>query len=482
MNTHNDRVALDRKGNTAVDLRALLSRGLRAALLMGALAVPTIVAGVSSAATQLTPFKGTMSIVAGRNVAGQEGASYRLPGGIVVSLGPNCEGSVVAQPQMLALKSGKRTPTYSVYLSSGRVSVSIPSAGAGAIAIAGPGSVRIIAQKGNVSALASGHTLVAYSPNQALLVSQKDRLSTLAPGVIRQFSADSPTIDRPALAAPQWVSGRHVWLAIPADAEVTDFAWTQVATARSYSVQLIRQSDGQSIAEFTTDKTHLNEGLPRLAPGNYSMLVRAVDEQGLPGIESAAFRIQVVGVDVPPGATLKADRRIELKPTQTIHLNNAEGLLMTRSRERAKRPANEPVGVADGKPTPVMIHDDGDQPSLVWLLPSKIPILALAGPKWVVWPQQSVTLEVHWSDALGNRLGPEIEPVVSVFVGIEPVDVVWEKHAEYWRANLGPQPGNGPWVVRIEVRDQKGGLLARDFVEVQKRSRRMSIADFTATR
>jgi hypothetical protein len=493
MNTHKHRVAPDMTGTSrapSVALKGRMSfgRGLRAATLTCALLVPATLLGTSHAATQPTPFQGSFSVVAGRNVAGPEGASYRLPGGIVVSLSANCDGSVIPQPQMLALKSGKRTPTYSVFLNSGRVEVTIPSSSGGAVAIAGPASVRIIGQRGTISALASGRTMYAYSPNQALLVSQKERLSTLQPGVIRQFSADASPVDRPALKAPTWTGGRHVWLAIPAEVAVSDFTWSEVAGAHAYAVQLIRQDNGQAIAQFLTEKPHLSEGLPRLAPGKYAVVVRAVDQLGLAGLESAPFRIQVVGVDVPPGATLKADRRIELRPTQTIQLNNADGLLMTRSREREKRPANEPVGVADGKPTPVMIHDaDADQPSLVWLLPSKVPIVALAGPKWVVWPQQSVTLEVLWSDALGNRLAPEVEPVVNVFVGIEPVDVVWEKHSEYWRAALGPQPGNGPWVVRLEVRDQKGGLLARDFVEVQRRLRRRSFAtssigDLTATR
>ncbi len=84
-------------------------------------------------------------------------------------------------------------------------------------------------------------------------------------------------------------------------------------------------------------------------------------------------------------------------------------------------------------------------------------------------------LEVSWTDALGHQLAPDVEPVVSVLVGIEPVDVVWEKQPAAWHAKLGPQPGRGPWVVRLEVHDQKGGLLARDFVEVEQRPKHRSL-------
>jgi len=456
-------------------------RGLPTTLLMALLVLAGSFAVGSAKAAQLMPFRGSTSTVAGRNVAGEKGASYQLPAGIVVTFGPNSEGSVVTQPQMLALKPGKRTPTYSVFLNSGRVDIDIPSSSDGAVIVAAPASVRIITQKGRASALSVGRTTYAYSPNQALLVSQKERLSTLRAGIIRQFTPDAPVLDVPALGAPHWLSGRHVWLALPSDAEVSEFSWSPVADAQAYAVQLRRQETGETIAEFTFQATHVG-ALPRLSAGNYLLAVRAIDKLGLPGLESTPFRLQVVGVDVPPGASLKPDARIELRPTQTIQLNNAAGLSLTRSRERAKRPAGDPVGVSDGKPTPLLIHNDDDSapPCLMWLLPSKVPVQAVAGPKWVVWPQQSVTLQVQWVDALGNRLAPEIEPVVSVFVGIEPIDVVWEKHPDYWQATLSPQPGNGPWVVRLEVRDQQGGLLARDFVEVQRRSRRaiLSVASY----
>jgi hypothetical protein len=432
----------------------------------------SFVAQPTNASTPLAPFEGSATIIAGRNVAGREGARYRLPEGIQIALGPHAEASIASQPQMLALKAGKRTPTYSVFLSSGSVDVQIPDATGGAVAVAGPADVRVIAQRGRVSTLASGHDMYALSTKYPLLVSQKDRLSTLPPGVVRQFSGSTPPADHPALSAPQWLAGRPVWLALPTAVRLSNFAWSAVPGAEFYRVVLSRENSGQTVAQFVAKSTRLGDELPPVTAGNYHLVVRATDRLGLPGLESSPFRIQVVGVEVPPGAQLKPDARIELAPTQTIQLNNAEGLSLTRSRERAKRPASAPVGVVDGQPTPLVIQgEDSSSPCLVWLLPSRTPVTAHAGPKWAIWPQQTVVLEVRWTDGLGNRLGLKVEPVVNVFVGIEPVDVVWDKEPDYWRAVLPPQPGHGPWVVRLEVRDQQGGLLARDFVEVTERPR-----------
>jgi hypothetical protein len=266
---------------------------------------------------------------------------------------------------------------------------------------------------------------------------------------------------------------------MPEAAHVSNFAWSAVTGAQSYTIELRQAEGGQLVGEFTEKSTTLGESLPPLAVGNYLLFVRATDELGLPGLVSAPLRLQIVGIEVPPGAKLKPDARIELSQSQTIQLSNANGLSLTRSRERVKRRASEPIGIDDGKPTPILIHGDehGDEsatPCLMWLLPSKNPVSAQVGPKWVIWPHESVDLEVKWTDAQGHRLAPDVEPVVGVFVGIEPVDVVWDKQMDIWRAKLTPQSGHGPWVVRLEVHDQRGGLLARDFVEVEGRPKRRS--------
>jgi hypothetical protein len=439
--------------------------------------LPIIWQSTATANLQLSPVEGSATLVSGRNVAGSQGAKYRLPGGIQVSLSPNAEATIATQPQMLAITSGKRTATYSVFLSAGRVDVDIPSGSPGAVAVAGPADVRVIARQGQVSAFASGNCVFALSTKYPLLVSQKDRLSTLAPGLIRQFSRNAPPTDRPALEAPKWLAGRRVWLAIPDSAQVSNFAWTPVQGATRYAIELRRASDGHVIGEFSESSTKIGQSLPPLTAGNYQLAVRAVDDLGIPGFASELLRLQVVGVAIPPGAKLQPDARIEMSQTQTIQLNNADGLSVTRAHERIQRPASEPIGISNAKPTPIMIQgEDPATPCLMWLLPSKTPVSAHVGPKWVIWPHEPVDLEITWTDALGRHLAPDVEPVVNVLVGIEPIDVVWDKQTTYWHARLAPQPGHGPWVVRLEVHDQLGALLARDFVEVQQRPKHRATA------
>jgi hypothetical protein len=413
----------------------------------------------------------------GRKVAGDQGAAYVLPGGIRVAMTPNSEAVVAAQPQMLALTGAKRTPTYSVFLKQGRVDVDIPASASGAVAVAGPGDVRVICQQGSSSVSVIGHTSFVWTEKYPLLVSVKERLSRLQPGIVRRFSPNANPDDYMIADAPRWLSGRRIWLAMPDHATVSDFTWSPVTGATYYRVELRDVASGELLASLSQKETKLRDTLPSLAPGNYQLFVRAIDRNNMPGRLSASFPLQIVGVDVPAGATLQPDARIEMSRSQTIQLKNAGGLSLKRATERTPRPATDPVGIVNGKPTPLVIQDgDSSNACLVWLLPSQSPVAAYVGPKWVIWPHESVDLEVRWTDRDGRRLPADVEPTVMVYVGIEPIDVAWKKDGDIWRAHLGPQPGRGPWVVRLEIRDQTGALLARDFVEVEKRPRRGYLA------
>jgi hypothetical protein len=390
---------------------------------------------------------------------------------------PNSEATVAAQPQMLALTGAKRTPTYSVFLKQGRVDIDIPASAAGAVAVAGPGDVRVICQHGSSAVSATGRSSFVWTEKYPLLVSVKERLSKLQPGVVRKFAPNANPEDYKMAEAPRWLSGRRIWLAMPDRVKVSEFTWSSVAGAAYYRVELRDTSTGALVSDASQKDTTIRDSLPPLVPGNYQLFVRAIDRNNMPGGLSESLPLQIVGVDVPAGAKLQPDARIEMSRSQTIQLKNAAGLSLKRATERTARPASEPIGIVNGRPTPLMIQDkDSSNACLVWLLPSQSPVVAYVGPKWVIWPHESVDLEVHWTDGTGRRLPADVEPTVMVYVGIEPIDVAWNKEGDIWKAHLGPQPGHGPWVVRLEIRDQTGALLARDFVEVEKRPRRGYLA------
>jgi hypothetical protein len=423
-----------------------------------------------SAETDRVPSQGTLVSDGARKIAGVHGAQYQLPGGAIVTLAPGSEATIIAKPQLLILTGGKRTPTYSVYLKSGRLDANIPRSATSAILVASPADVRVVCEKGLSVVSAANRSSFVWTEKYPLLVSQKERLSRLKPGPVRKYTANAPPVDYDSAKAPRWLTGRRIWLAMPDQVKITDFSWSTVAEAERYRVELREDATGTLIAESDQKETTLHELLPMLSPGNYQLVVRALDVNNMPGNLSAPLLVQVVGVDVPPGARLQPGGRIEISESQTIQFRNADGLSLKRANEHTLRPASEPIGIVNGNPTPLLIQgSDGSDACLVWLLPKKSPVTAYVGPKWAVWPHESVDLEVRWTDASGRRLPDDVKPAVIVYVGLEAVDVKWNKNGDLWRAHLNPLPGQGPCVVRLEIRDEGGAILARDFVEVQRR-------------
>lgn len=423
----------------------------------------------AAASGEFVPIEGSVATVEGRQVAGPLGAVFSLPGKAILSLGPNTEATLIPKPQMLALNGAKLTPTYSVFLRSGKVEVTIPNNAGVALLVACPADVRVISQRGSSAVLASGRSSLVWTEREPLLISQKERMGKLRPGVVRRYAKDAPPEDTKVLEAPQWLKGTGLWLAMPDKAQLKDFAWSPVAGVASYRIEVRNKETGGLVAAASQVETSLNRPL-ELAPGNYELFVRGIDANTMPGESSLPYALQIVGVDVPAGAKLQPGARIEMSKAQTVQLKNANGLSLKRAREHQSRPASDPVGIADGQPTPLMIQKgDSSNAFLMWLLPMQSPVAAYVGPKRVLWPSDTVELEVRWVDNKGRRLPEDILTSVTVYVGIEPVDVTWDKQGDIWHATLSPQPGTGPWVVRLEVTDQAGSLLARDFVEVERK-------------
>jgi hypothetical protein len=59
--------------------------------------------------------------------------------------------------------------------------------------------------------------------------------------------------------------------------------------------------------------------------------------------------------------------------------------------------------------------------------------------------------------------------VPRVTLGVDALDVQFRQRGRVLHGRVPPQPGAGPWVVRVDVADQFGLPLGRDFVEVIRR-------------
>jgi hypothetical protein len=248
-------------------------------------------------------------------------------------------------------------------------------------------------------------------------------------------------------------------------ASLAGYGWGPVPGAVAYEAEIRDTTSGQRVLRVVTPAAGFAPDSPGLVPGRYELSVRAVDRFGMAGKAGAARPIRVVGVELPAGATVERDARIELDLGQSIRFVHAEGLSVAVSGVPTKLPPTDPIPLTRDRATSVYLRGSAeDLPHVVTLVPRKASVVAEVGPKDAVWPVDQLTLAVR-------NTGPEpadmaAQPLARVLLGIQPIEVRWHRSADGWRARLTQQPGPGPWVVRLEVLNQHGAVVARDSAEV----------------
>jgi hypothetical protein len=106
----------------------------------------------------------------------------------------------------------------------------------------------------------------------------------------------------------------------------------------------------------------------------------------------------------------------------------------------------------------------------LWLVPRQVRARVEFGPKVPVWPHDQLEIRVRVEEVnASGAIAAADEVRARVLLGLEPVDVAFVRDGNILRGVLPPQSGKGPWVVRVEVQDQTGTELGRDFIEVARR-------------
>jgi hypothetical protein len=197
------------------------------------------------------------------------------------------------------------------------------------------------------------------------------------------------------------------------------------------------------------------------------LAVAAIDSDGFVSTNLSKVPITVVGLELPGGATALPNDTIVVAPEQQLRLTYAEGLTLTTADHRHGISATEPFGLQGLDRAVILVHPTGGGEACSLTLVRRLPLVsAWVGPKLALWPDDAVALQVSFVDAFGRPPPPSVIPSVNVYVGVEPVVVDWEKHDDLWQAKLPAVHGSGPWVIRLEVTDQYGAIIGRDFAEI----------------
>ena len=65
-----------------------------------------------------------------------------------------------------------------------------------------------------------------------------------------------------------------------------------------------------------------------------------------------------------------------------------------------------------------------------------------------------------------NYVAGDVVAKAKVFVNVTPVQVDWKREGNLMTGTVPSGSGAGPWVVRVEVADDTGSVVGRDFLEI----------------
>jgi hypothetical protein len=413
---------------------------------------------------------GTVSPGAGAHVAGTDGAEWLLPGGARVVAKAGTEFRVIGKPQRLALGPRRDTPGYTVLLRSGNLRVTVPSGGRSAVVVAAPRKTNVLVVSGATSISATNERVaVANAEGETSIGVGSDPLRPLAVGMMREVNGGAGAV-RPLAESPRSLDAPALSFAFGADVSLGAVSWPAAPGAGSYRVE-IRNDKGRLVASRETSAAAVEQGAFRLTPGKYVARVAGIDPSGLEAARPVEKPLRVVAVTVPERGFVDADGAVHFPAGQAVKIAHAEGVEVTYGAANYFVPAPRTLELMRPEPRLVRFRVPGDRSEAkLWLVPRQVRAQVEFGPKVPVWPHDQLEIRVRIEEvnASGAIAAPD-EVRARVLLGVEPVDVSFVRDGNVLRGVLPPQSGKGPWVVRVEVQDQTGAELGRDFIEVARR-------------
>jgi hypothetical protein len=417
---------------------------------------PVLIAGV------LTPTAGSFA-------AGAEGAEWLLPGGARIVASAGAEFRVVGKPQKLALGPRKDTPGYTVLLRSGDLRVSVPTGGRSAVVVAAPRKTNVLVVSGSMSMTASNDRVaVANGAGETSIGVGSDSLRALAVGMMRQIDSGAGVV-RPLADSPSSLDTTALAFAFGGDATLGAMSWSLANGATAYRVE-IRNEKGRVVGTRETREASIGEGAFRLPPGKYVARVAGIDPSGLEAAKPVERPVRVVGVTVPEQGFVDADGAVYFPPGRLLALTNTDGVEATYGGGDYFVAAPNKLELLRAEPRLVRFRLPGNpSEAKLWLVPRQVRARVEFGPAVPTWPRDSLEIRVRVEEANPSASAAPVDVRPRVLLGVDPVNVSFVRNGNVLRGVLPPQAGKGPWVVRVEVSDQSGAELGRDFIEVARR-------------
>lgn len=403
-------------------------------------------------------------------VAGAQGAVVDLERGVQMRIGPGSELHAVHKRQRFWLSKEGRTRTHVVAVARGRVEVDNATDFKRAVLVITPQKAVCVSRSGKMTIVVADDVASVVNRGGSVLAGRGlSKLSPLPESFAESFGDSG--IERRALLPGTRVAMEHgLYGAFGGKARVSGMRWDPIEGARAYRVR-IRQTEPDTgfVRDVETRDPEMSSGL-ELSAGRYQVTVRGLDRFGVRGQSSEPAVFSVLGVETSEGGYVDRRGNIVAGYDRKVHLTYADGLVMKGGQARWQPVPSEIVLPSD-QPMSLHLREAGDSRLVsTRLLARQLQTRVHAGPKRVRWPGDGVRVEVNIADADGGPRPAWVQPRFRVLLGIDELEVRWTEDEDgRFQAEVAPQAGPGPWVVRVEVEDQYGHVLGRDFVEIARR-------------
>lgn len=404
---------------------------------------------------------------------GEASLVKRLPGGAILRTTAGTRLSFDKPIRLLLGPAGSgKTLTHSVRLLAGRVEIDLPASKvpATAVLVRGPNKISAVAKGGRSVVIAAPQRVTIAAISGEMLAATGNEWRTVASGVVREFASGASASDHAVIKAPELGLSAPIAFHLGASSPAATLATATIiphAAGYDFGIWKLEGSERTLLQRLTSETTTVE--LPSLPPGSYAVSVRAVERSGLESMDSAPQALRVVGAELPPGAKLVGDR-VVLRPHQRVLLHGIEGVEISYGKAPQFVAAPSSVGLIRGEPTRVRLRAAGSTGELAFELePHTIRADIQIGPSRARWPNDEISVSVRLTDGRGRPLSAAVKPLVHV--NVTPVTLDWKRQNNLL-TTVVPRPAQGgPWVVRVEVQDDTGAVIGRDFLEVARDDR-----------
>jgi hypothetical protein len=249
---------------------------------------------------------------------------------------------------------------------------------------------------------------------------------------------------------------------------ISDIGFGPVPSAARYELRLRAKDGSAEQRRRVAGATRLSEPFAPVTAGEYQLAIRAIDAEGIAGAWSVSDVLRVVGVALPPGGYASGGD-IFIGKGQEVSFSNTDGLEMTYEGAGRYVPASQAVSLYRGETTVVSFRVPGSvYPTTARLRPRSAYAHVKIGPSRAVWPKDPVEIVVELRTGAGQSVPDWLELKPEVKLGIEPIEVSFARQGSRLVGVVPATAVPGPWVLRVEVKDQFGALLGRDFLEIAK--------------